>query len=69
MATYLVYYRHHLATEERDIMPHAAALLTADDWSAVAAAVPAGRDPLFGDEADARYRELRRLIALEAKGA
>lgn len=69
MATYLVYYRHHLATEERDIMPHAAALLTADDWSAVAAAVPASRDPLFGDEADARYRELRRLIALEAKGA
>lgn len=69
VATYLVYYRHHLATEERDIMPRAATLLTAEDWSAVAAAVPAGRDPLFGDDADARYRELRRLIALEAKGA
>lgn len=68
-ATYLVYYRHHLATEERDIMPRAAALLTAEDWSAVAAAVPAGRDPLFGAEADTRYRELRRLIALEATGA
>jgi len=68
MATYLVYYRHHLATEEREIMPHAANLLTAEDWSAVAAAVPAGRDPLFGAEADARYRELRRLITLESKG-
>jgi hemerythrin-like domain-containing protein len=69
MATYLVYYRHHLATEEREIMPRAAALLTAQDWSAVAAAVPAGRDPLFGDAADARYQELRRLIDVESQGA
>ena len=45
VATYLVYYRHHLATEEREIMPRAATLLTAQDWSAVAAAAPVGRDP------------------------
>jgi hypothetical protein len=50
-------------------MPRAAALLTAQDWSAVAAAVPAGRDPLFGDAADARYQELRRLIDVESQGA
>jgi hemerythrin-like domain-containing protein len=66
-ATYLVYYRHHLGTEEREIMPLAAALLDAADWAAVAAAVPPGPDPLFGDAADARYLELRRLIDLEAK--
>jgi len=66
-ATYLVYYRHHLATEERDIMPRAAQLLDAADWSAVAAAVPPGPDPLFGDAADARYAELRRLIDLAAR--
>ena len=65
-ATYLVYYRHHMASEEHDIMPRAAALLTSEDWAAVAAAAPSGRDPLFGDESVARYRELRRLIAIEA---
>lgn len=68
-ATYLVYYRHHIATEERDVLPRAIELLTPQDWSAVGAAVPAGRDPLFGDDSDARYRELRRLIRLEASGA
>jgi hemerythrin-like domain-containing protein len=64
-ATYLVYYRHHLGTEERDIMPRAGKLLTPEDWAAVVAAVPSGRDPLFGDASEERYRELRRLIALE----
>ena len=65
-ATYLVYYRHHLATEEREIMPRAAQLLTQEDWAAVAATVPAAPDPLFGDDVEARFRELRRQIALEA---
>ena len=66
-ATYLVYYRAHLAAEEKDILPRAAELLTREDWAAVAAAAPAGRDPLFGEEAEERYRELRRQIALEAR--
>ncbi|MDX1374712.1 MAG: hemerythrin domain-containing protein [Burkholderiales bacterium] len=66
VATYLVYYRHHLATEEREILPRAAALLSPEDWAAVGAAAPAGRDPLFGDAADQRYAALRRLIELEA---
>jgi hemerythrin-like domain-containing protein len=63
-ATYLIYYRHHIASEERDILPRAAELLTPEDWSAVAAAVPPGHDPLFGEQSEERYRELRRLIAL-----
>jgi hemerythrin-like domain-containing protein len=66
-AAYLVYYRHHLATEEKEVLPRAAQLLTKDDWAAVAVAVPAGADPLFGEETEARYRELRRYIALEAQ--
>jgi hemerythrin-like domain-containing protein len=66
-ATYLVYYRHHLATEEREILPRAAQLLTQDDWAAVAAAVPAGPDPLFGDDGEAGYQELRKRILLEAR--
>ena len=66
-ATYLVYYRRHLAIEDRDIMPRAEQLLQKEDWEAVFAAVPRGPDPLFGEESDARYRELRRQIAFEAK--
>ena len=65
-ATYLVYYRHHLATEEREIMPRATQLLTQEDWAAVAATVPAASDTLFGDDVEARFRELRKQIALEA---
>ena len=62
-ATYLVYYRHHIETEEREVLPRAAKLLTAADWAAVAAAAPPGRDPLFGEDFAPRYRELRRRIA------
>lgn len=68
-ATYLVYYRHHVATEEQDVLPRAVELLTPEDWAAANSAIPAGRDPLFGDESEERYRELRRLIMLEANGA
>jgi len=66
-AMYLVYYRHHLLQEEKEVLPRAAKLLTAKDWQAVAAAVPAGLDPLFGSKSEAGYRELRRHIALEAR--
>ncbi len=65
-ATYLVYYRRHLALEDRDIVPRAEQLLTPQDWAAVMAAIPHGPDPRFGEDADARYRELRRQIALES---
>lgn len=65
-ATFLVYYRHHIETEERAIMPQAARLLDADDWNAVAEAHATAPDPLFGDVVEDRYRELRRKIAAEA---
>jgi hemerythrin-like domain-containing protein len=58
-ATYLIYYRHHIATEERDLLPRAQALLDAGDWAAVDNAVPGGSDPLH----TARYAALRREIA------
>lgn len=63
-ATYLVYYRRHITQEDRDIVPHAETLLTPQDWQVVMAAVPAGADPLFGENSEPRYRELRRQIAL-----
>ncbi len=68
-ATYLVYYRRHLAMEDRDIVPRAEQLLSPQDWEAVVAAVPHSADPLFGEDPDARYRELRRQIAQESKDA
>src|SRR4030065_420403 len=37
----LLYSRHHLAMEEKNILPGAARVLKPDDWAAVAAAVPA----------------------------
>jgi hemerythrin-like domain-containing protein len=66
-ATYLVYYRHHLATEEMEVLPRASQLLTQDDWVAVAAAAPTSPDPLFGDDGKAGYQELRRQMLLEAR--
>ena len=61
-ATYLVYYRHHLAVEESEVLPHASRTLKPDDWAAVAAAVPVAPDPLFGDDVGERYRELRKRM-------
>ncbi|HXJ09222.1 MAG TPA: hemerythrin domain-containing protein [Burkholderiales bacterium] len=66
LATYLVYYGNHIAREEEDVLTRAAQSLTQEDWDAVKAAVPAKRDPLFGGHPEARYRELRRQLALEA---
>ena len=65
-ATYLVYYRNHIAQEENGVLACAARVLTAEDWEEVKAAVPAGPDPLTGADPELRYRELRRHIALEA---
>jgi hemerythrin-like domain-containing protein len=66
-ATYLVYFRQHLAAEDNEVIPRAAKLLTPQDWAAVAAAVPSEPDPLFGEDLEGRYRKLRRQIALEAR--
>ena len=65
-ATYLVYYGNHIAKEEEDVLPRATKELTAEDWKAVRDSVTPGRDPLFGDIFEERFRELRRQIALEA---
>jgi hemerythrin-like domain-containing protein len=65
LATYLVYYGNHIAQEEEDVLTRAAQSLTSEDWEAVKNAVPAKGDPLFGTHPEARYRELRRQLALE----
>jgi hemerythrin-like domain-containing protein len=58
-ATYLVYYRHHVSREEREVLPRAKELLTRADWAALTA-VSVAPDPLFGDNPEARFRELRK---------
>lgn len=65
-ATYLAYYRSHFAREEKEILPRAASILTAEDWQAVDAAPPAAGDARSQQESDRRFRELRRRIGLEA---
>ncbi|MBF6992276.1 MULTISPECIES: hemerythrin domain-containing protein [Cupriavidus] len=65
-AMYLAYYRNHLSTEEKQVMPRAAHLLTEEDWAAVAAIEPASVDPLFGEDVHQRFAALRRLIDGEA---
>jgi len=64
-ATYLVYYRNHLNTEESEIMPYASRLLSEEDWAAALGAVPRVSDPLFGENVEARFRELRKQIERE----
>ncbi len=64
VATYLVYYGNHIAKEEEDVLARAASLLGAEDWAAVKDAAH-GRDPLFGEPPEERFRSLRRRIALE----
>ena len=54
-ATYLVYYRTHIAREEKDILPAAARMLAEEDWRAVDAKVP-------GELVEGRFRELRRQL-------
>lgn len=68
-ATYLVYYRHHLNVEEREVLPRAAQLLRPEDWAVVASAVAPAPDPLFGDIVGERYQELRKRVTAAAENA
>jgi hemerythrin-like domain-containing protein len=67
-ALYLAYYRHHLAAEERQILPHARLLLTAQDWEVVARAAPSFPDPLFGDTQSRTYPRLTGMMAARSSG-
>ena len=64
-ATYIVYYRNHIDSEETDILPQAAQLMKEEDWAKVAAAIPSAPDPLFGKDVSARYRDLHVQVARE----
>jgi hemerythrin-like domain-containing protein len=58
-------YREHMGKEERVIMPLAARVLTAQDWTEVEAAFASHRDPLAGATAEADYERLfHRIVNL-----
>jgi hemerythrin-like domain-containing protein len=57
-ATYVLYYRHHIATEESEAVWRAAATLTPAEWQAVADSATVIFDPLFGATPHERYHEL-----------
>ena len=58
--------RAHMRTEETEILPLAATLLSAHDWAAIHAAVEHFEDPLFGKHPEGRYFALHRQIARDA---
>ncbi len=55
---YVDFYLAHMALEEREILPLAERVLTAQDWADLDEAFTANRDPLTGHEPEPDYRAL-----------
>ena len=58
VARYADFYIEHMALEEREILPLAERVLTANDWSELDDAFLANRDPFAGPAPDAEYTAL-----------
>ena len=62
---YVDFYLAHMALEEREILPLAERVLTAQDWADLDEAFKANRDPLTGHEPEADYRALfTRIVSI-----
>ncbi|PKO32660.1 MAG: ABC transporter [Betaproteobacteria bacterium HGW-Betaproteobacteria-7] len=55
--------KSHISTEEKDAMPLARELLSAEDWASIDRAFLDSEDPMFGEKAKAEFRELYHRIA------
>jgi hemerythrin-like domain-containing protein len=55
---YVDFYLAHMALEEREVLPLAQRVLTAEDWADLDEAFTANQDPLTGCEPEAEYRAL-----------
>lgn len=55
---YVEFYFQHMSLEEKQILPLAERMLTAQDWAELDAAFEANRDPLTGHEPADEYRAL-----------
>ena len=56
-----------MRTEESEILPRAARLLSETDWTEIDAAIANFDDPLFGSQAQDRYAGLREQINRQAQ--
>ena len=54
--------RRHMAAEDRNFFPAAINALKPHDWTEIASAVTAHKDPLFSDNAEERFGVLREHI-------
>jgi hemerythrin-like domain-containing protein len=55
---YVDFYFEHMTLEEKQVLPLAERVLTAQDWAELDAAFAANRDPLTGHEPEDEYRAL-----------
>jgi len=56
-----------MAKEEREFFPLALRMLGERDWAEIDAQIAAREDPLFGPNAEARYRKLHdRIVGRDA---
>lgn len=58
MAQYVEFYLDHMSVEEREILPLAERVLTADDWRELDEAFGRNRDPLTGYRPEREYEAL-----------
>jgi hemerythrin-like domain-containing protein len=61
---YVSRYREHMRKEERDVMPLAQRVLSAQDWIDIEAAFASHRDPLTGTSPDTAHDQLFRRIVM-----
>ena len=59
---YVAGLRAHMRTEESEILPRAARLLSESDWTEIDAAIANFDDPVFGSQVHERYARLREQI-------
>jgi len=59
---FLEHERHHMAMEDRHFFPAAVKALKPDDWTEIASAQSAHKDPLFSDATETRFDALRAHI-------
>jgi hemerythrin-like domain-containing protein len=59
--------RAHMRTEEGEILPRAARLLSESDWTDINTTIAKARDPLFGAQLEERYARLREEINRQAQ--
>lgn len=63
LRTYTQVLRAHIATEEKEVMPLARAVLTAEDWAEIDHAFSSHTDPVFGPAARDEFRALYHRVA------